>query len=80
MRRDESVICVENEWEGVVMIAHWAGSGFEWVRWRWRRIRRWRGSIRSRRGSSPNGISGDGGRGDGGRGGVSGGELTANLL
>ena len=71
MRRDESVICVENEWEGVVMSAHWAGSGFEWVRWRWR------GSIRS---SRQNGISGDGGRGDGGRGGVSGGELTANLL
>ena len=75
MRRDESVIDVKNECEGVVMSAQGAGSGFEWVRWRWRRNRRWRGSIRSRRGNSQNGISGLGGRG-----GVGGGELTALLL
>ena len=66
-RRDESVIGVKNE--GVVMSAHGAGSGFEWMRWRWRRNRRWRGSIRS---SRQNGISGDCGRG-----GVGGGGLTA---
>ena len=52
MRRDETVIDVKNECEGVVMSAHGAGSGFEWVRWRWRRNRRWRGSMRSRRGNS----------------------------
>ena len=75
-RRDESVIGVKNESEGVVMSVHGAGSGFEWMRWRWRRNRRWRGSITSRRGNSQNGISGDGG----GRGGVGGGELTALLL
>ena len=74
MRRVESVIGVKNECEGVVMSAHGAGSGFEWVRWRWRRNTRWRGSI-SRRGNSQNGISGDGGRG-----GVGGCELTALLL
>ena len=34
MRRDESVIGVKNESEGVVMGADGAGSGFEWVRWR----------------------------------------------
>ena len=72
MRRDESVIGVKNESAGVVMSAHVAGSGFEWMRWRWRKIRRWRGSIRSRRGSW---ISGDGGRGH-----VGGGDLTALLL
>ena len=72
MRRDESVIGVKNECEGVVMSAHGAGSGFEWVRWRWGRNRRWRSSIRRRRGSSQNGSGGDGGRG--------GGELTALLL
>ena len=70
MRRDESVIGVKNECEGVVMSAHWAGSGFEWVLWRWRRNRRWRSSISWWRGSSQNAISG--GRG--------GGELTALLL
>ena len=69
MRRDESVIGVKNESEVVVMSAHRAGSGFEWMRWRWMRNWRWRGSIRS---SRQNGISGDGGRGD-----VGGGELTA---
>ena len=69
------VSCVENECEGVVMSAHGAGSGFEWVRWRWGRNGRWRSSIRRRRGSSQNGISGDGGRG-----GVGGDELTAPLL
>ena len=74
MRRDESVIGVKNECEGVVMSAHGVGSGFECVRW-WRRTRRWRGSIRSRSGSRNNGISGDGVRG-----GVGGGELTAPLL
>ena len=67
MRRDESVIGVKNECDGVVMSAHGAGSGFEWVRWRWR------SSIRRRRGSSQNGSGGDGGRGGGG-------ELTAVLL
>ena len=72
MRRDESVIGVKNECEGVVVSAHGAGSGIEWMRWRWRRIRSWRGGIRS---STQNGISRDGGRG-----GVSGGELTALLL
>ena len=72
MRRDESVIGVKNECEGFVMSAHGAGSGIEWVRWRWRRIRRWRGGIKS---SRQNEISGDGGRG-----GVGGGELTALLL
>ena len=76
MRRDESVIGVKNECEGVVMSANGAGSGFEWVRWRWRRNRRWRSSIRWWwRGSSQNVISGDGGRG-----GFGGGELTALLL
>ena len=69
MRRDESVIGVKNESEGVVLSAPGAGSGFQWVRWRWRRNRRWRSSIRRWRGRSKNGISGDGGRG--------GGELTA---
>ena len=70
MRRDESVIGVENECKGVVVSAHGAGSGIEWMRWRGRRrITRWRGSIRS---SRQNGISGDCGRG--GR------ELTALLL
>ena len=68
-RRDESVIGVKNECEGVVMSAHGAGSGFEWVRWRRRRIR-WSGSFMSGR---QNGING-------GRGGVGGGELTALLL
>ena len=66
MGRDESVIGVKNESEGVVMSAHGAGSGFEWVRWAWGR---WRSSIRRRRGSS------------GVRGGVGGGgELSALLL
>ena len=75
MRRDESVIGVKNESEGLVMSAHGAGSGFDWMRWRWRKVRRWRGSIRSRRRNSQNGISGLAGRG-----GVGGGELTAPLL
>ena len=75
MRRDESVIGDKNECDGVVMSAHREGTGFDWMRWRWRRIGRWRGSIRSRRGNSQNGI-----RADGGRGGVGGGELTALLL
>ena len=75
MMRDESVIGVKNECESVVMSAHGAGSGFEWVRWRWRSNRRWRCSIRSRRGNSQNGISRDGGRG-----GFGGGELSALLL
>ena len=73
MGRDESLIGVKNESESVVMSAHVAGSGFERVRWRWRRNRRWRSSIRWRRGNSRNGIRGDGGRGGGG-------ELTALLL
>ena len=59
MRRDESVIGVKNEREGVVMSAHGAGSGFELVWWRWRRNRRWRRGIRWRS-SRQNGISGDG--------------------
>ena len=75
MRRDESVLGVKNESEGLVMSAHGAGSGFEWMRWRWRRIRRWKDSIRSRRRNSQNGS-----RGDGGCGGVDGGELIALLL
>ena len=72
MSRDESFIGVKNECEGVIMSAHGAGNGFAWVRWRWRRNRRWRSSMRRMRGSSQNGSSGDGGRG--------GGELTALLL
>ena len=67
-RRDESVIGVKNECEGLIMIAHGAGSGFEWLRLRWRRNRRWRSNIRRWRGSRQNGIGGDGG------------ELTALLL
>ena len=55
MRRDESVIVLNNESEGVVMAR--AGSGFECVRLRWGRIGSWRSSIRSGR---QNGISGDG--------------------
>ena len=57
-----SVFVVKNESEGVVLSAHGAGSGFEWVRSRSGRNWRWRSSIRSRRGSR---ISGDGSRGVG---------------
>ena len=75
MRRDESVIGVKNECEGVVMSVHGARSGVEWVGWRWGRNWRWRSSITRWRGSSQNGSSGDGGLD-----GVGGGELTALLL
>ena len=61
------MIGVENEGEGVDISAHGAGSGFEWVRWRWARIVRLRSSIRWRRDS----------RISGGRGGVCVAKLTA---
>ena len=64
MRQDESVISVKNECEGVVMSAHGAGSGCEWVWWR-------SGSIRCRRSNTKNGLGG----GDGG----GGGDLTSLL-
>ena len=47
IKRDESIIGVKNEWEGVVMRVYGAGSGIEWMRWRWRMIRKWRGALRA---------------------------------
>ena len=49
-----SGIGVKNEREGVVMSAHGAGSGWEWVWWR-------RGSIRCGTSKSKNGLGGGGG-------------------
>ena len=59
MGRDESVLGVKSEREGVSMSAQWAGSGCDWLRWSRRQSIRWRSS-------SKNGLGGGGGGGGGG--------------